>query len=145
MVDGFASEMTKSKDSYAYGRFYTFLNSRKITNRSTIICSDLTEDEVYQKYSKPIVAIIKQSYLPFSIACMEGKNRQHAITKFRKDFPEIAQHLSRKKEEQTITVKAPAKTTTTAVKPKEKDPTDDLDRVSFEPGDDNGKCKNRKY
>jgi len=113
MIDNFGAENVK-KDSFANNKFMALLNSRKINNKITLICTDLSKDQLMAKYDDGIVKFLSMNYLNFQIKGGDGKYQRQASVKFENEFPDIP----------TLTeyIKTPSKPKQV---PKEEKPSDD--------------------
>jgi len=124
MIDNFGNENGK-KESFANNKFMALLNSRKINNKITLICTDLSKDQLLSKYDDGIVKFLSMNYLTFQIKGGDGKYQRQASVKFENEFPEmqsLTSYLkSTSKPKQEPKIQQPEK------EPKEQPPTDDSD------------------
>ena len=124
MIDNFGNENGK-KESFANNKFMALLNSRKINNKITLICTDLSKDQLLSKYDDGIVKFLSMNYLTFQIKGGDGKYQRQASVKFENEFPDmqsLTSYLkSTSKPKQEPKIQQPEK------EPKEQPPTNDSD------------------
>lgn len=85
MIDNFGSENQK-KESFSNNKLLALLNSRKINNKITIICSDYSKDQLIAKYDDGIVKFLTTNYINFQIRGGDGKYQRQAAVKFENEF-----------------------------------------------------------
>jgi hypothetical protein len=88
MIDNFGTENSK-KESFANNKLLALLNSRKINNKITILCTDYSKDQLIARYEDGIVKFLTTNYINFQIRGGDGKYQRQAAVKFENDFPEM--------------------------------------------------------
>lgn len=147
MIDGFGTETAK-KDSFVYNKLLTFLNSRKINNKATIICSDISKDEVFNKYDEGINKFLLMNFMNFPIKCSDGKYQRQAIVKINNEFPElsgITSYISDSTKPKPKPQEKPQQTKEPSDVADKSEYDSTLDVVEQQRSSNNGNGKNRKY
>ena len=88
MIDGFGTEQ-RGESQFIIDKLLTFLNSRKMNNHATLICSDLSKDNIGSKYDG-IAKFLSLNFINFPIQCSNGKYQRQAVVKLDNEFPELA-------------------------------------------------------
>jgi hypothetical protein len=91
LIDGLGEEFMKKeqRDSFIGNKFVSLLNSRKISGKFTILCSNLTIEEFSGRYGGIIHSFIKEAYLPFCISSRPGTKKKISVNILMKKVPEL--------------------------------------------------------
>jgi len=89
IINNFGMENSKhlnDEESFIYSNFIRLLGNRKSKNLTTIICGELTLEEVSKNYAKGLINTLVVDYLKFEVECSEKK--KSALKELQDSSPE---------------------------------------------------------